>query len=217
MKNVYIVLLCLSLLSTTSYIHTSDDQDVDASLNILQQSITTLVTESDIDPEVAQDIINQTDELNQNIQLNIQQDIKEIRVAAAMTSLIETVNKITQNIDSMTDVHNLLSDLKYATRANTIHKLLMGAYPGQFKDQTYYTNPYIESIGFIINDFVFTAIFQALLNAIAPTQFGSSLLANSTPQINDFITQIAAGITAHCAWLLQKKLAFQQTHNNTQS
>ena len=217
MKNCYIIIVCASLLSTPHYIYSSVDQDFDAKLNVLQQSITMLVTQADLDPEVAQEILTIVSELNQYAQSNIQQDIKEIRVAAGMTSILETTDKIIQNMNNMADIHNILSNVKYAARANTIHKLLIGAYPGRFKDQEYYTNPYAESVGFIINNWLFAAVFQIIANAVAPTSFGMALSQNTAPQIHDWIAQIAAGITAHYAWLLQKKLAFQQPHNDPQS
>jgi hypothetical protein len=216
MKNFYIISLCIFLFTTAHSIRSSADQDFDAKLNMLQQSITILITQADLDPEIAQDILDQTNELNQYAQNNIQQDIKEIRVAAGMNSILETADKVTQNMSNMTSMNTILNSFKYAARVNTIHKLLIGAYPGKFKDQAYYTNPYMESVGFIINDWFFNAIFQALVNAVAPTSLGKALLSNTTPQINNWIAQVAAGISAHYAWLLQKKFAFQQTQNNAQ-
>jgi hypothetical protein len=217
MKNFYTIIVCASLLPTTLYVYSSIDQDFDAKLNMLQQSITMLVTQADVAPEVAQEILTTVSELNQYAQSNIQQDIKEIRVAAGITSILETADKIIQNMHNMHGMHTILSNFKYAARANTIHKLLIGAYPGRFKDQEYYTNPYAESVGFILNNWLFAAVFQIIANAVAPTSFGKTLSQNTVPKIHDWIAQIAAGITAHYAWLLQKKLAFQQPHNDTQS
>jgi hypothetical protein len=216
MKNSYILFLCVSLLLTTPYIQSAAEQDFDANLNMLQQSITMLVTQSGLDPAMAQDILDQTNNLSQHAQANIQQDLQEINVAAALSTLLETANQISQTMN-MPDVYNILDSFKFPTHANTIHKLLLGAYDGDRTKEPTYTNPYTESIGFIINDWVFAALFQALINAIAPTSFGKALLPNTTPQINNWIAQITAGIASHYAWILQKKLAFQQIQNNAQS
>ena len=215
MKNSYIVSLCISLFVTTSYIHSSADQDFDAKLNMLQQSINTLVTQSGLDPVVAQNILDITNSLNQHAQANIQQDLQEINVAAALSSLVETANQISQTMN-MTDAYNICEALKFPAHANAIHTLLLGAYYGDRTTEANYTNPYIESAGFILNDLVFGALFQALITTIAPTAFGKALLPNTTPQINNWIAQISAGIVSHYAWILQKKLISQQIQNNTQ-
>ena len=215
MKNSYILLLCLSLFST-SYIYNDVVQDFDAKLNMLQQSINTLVTQSGLDPVVAQNILNTTNELNQHAQANIQQDMEEINIAAGLSSLLETASQVSQTMNNA-DLYNTLNYLKFPIHANVMHTLLLGAYSGDRTTEVNYTNPYIESAGFIFNDMIFAAMFQALLTAIGPTALGKTLLPNTTPQINNWIAQIAAGITAHYAWMLQKKLAFQQTQSNIQA
>ena len=216
MKNSYILSLCVSLLLTTPYVQSSADQDFDSNLNMLQQSINTLVAQSGLDPVVAQNILDTTNALNQQAQANIQQDLQEINVAAALSTLLETANQISQTMN-MPDAYNICESLKFPTHANALHTLLLGAYYGNRTTETNYTNPYIESVGFILNDLVFGAIFQALITAVAPTSFGKALLPNTTPQINNWIAQITAGIASHYAWILQKKLAFQQIQNNAQS
>ena len=215
MKISYALCLYIPLLLTPSSIHTTIDQDFDSKLNMLQQSINTLVTQSGLDPIVAQNIVDTTNALNQQAQANVQQDLQEINVAAALSSLLETANQMSQTMN-MTDLYNALESFKFPAHANAIHTLIMGACTGDRTKEPTYTNPYLESIGFIVNDLLFTAIFQALINAITSTSFGKALLPNTTPQINNWIAQIAAGISAHYAWILQKKLAFQRIHNTAQ-
>lgn len=213
MKHVYIFLLCFPLLITVQYTYCYVDQDFDGKLNVLQQSIDTLVAQSNLDPETAQDLTNKINDINQYAQENIQQDIKEIRVAAGLNSLIETVDKMTQSgtLANLANYATLIKDLKYSARANTIHKLLIGAYPGKFKDQPYYTDPYTESVGFTLNDYFFNTLFAALLKFVTPTTLGSTLLLNtSAPMIKPWMSRIAAGVTAHYAWLLQKKFIIPQ-------
>lgn len=212
MKHSYILISYITLLSTTQYICCYVDQDFDAKLNILQQSISTIIAQSDLDPEVAQDITNKINDLNQYAQENIQQDIKEIRVAAGLTSLLETTDKMTKAMN-MVDYQDLLKGFKYSARANTIHKLLVGAYPGKFKDEPYYTDPYTESAGFTLNDYFFNMLFAALINVVAPTALGTTLSLNTDSPAKTWGTHIAAGLAAHYAWLLQKKLIFLQQQN----
>jgi len=205
MKHSYILLSYITLLSTAHYTHSSVDQDFGAKLNTLQQSINIIIAQSNLDPEVAQDITDKINDLNQYAQANIQQDIKEIQVAAGLTSLLETGDRILKNMN-LDNYHEPMSQLKYSARANTIHKLLIGAYPGRFKDELYYTDPYTESVGFTLNDYFFNATFAALLNNIAPTSLGQALSLNTDSPAQAWGARIAAGIAAHYAWSLQKKL-----------
>jgi|GEM_PF-5040462 hypothetical protein len=215
MKHSYILLSYITLLSTTQYIRCYVDQDFDAKLNILQQSINTIIAQSDLDPEVAQDITDKINDVNQYAQENIQQDSKEIRVAAGLTSILETTDKMTSSMN-MVNYHDILKEFKYSARANTIHKLLIGAYPGKFKDEPYYTDPYTESAGFTLNDYCFNKLFTALINIVAPTTLGTRLSLNSDSLAKAWGLRLAAGVAAHYAWLLEKKLIFlqQQKHSN---
>jgi hypothetical protein len=209
MKHSYILLSYITLLSTTQYICSYVDQDFDTKLNILQQSINTIIAQSDLDPEVAQDITNKMNDLTKYTQDNIQQDIKEIRVAAGLTSLLETTDNMTKAMN-ITNYHDLFKEFKYSARANTIHKLIIGVYPGKFKDEPYYTDPYTESVGFTLNDYFFNMLFAALVNIVAPTNLGTKLSLNNDSPIKTWSTRITAGLTAHYAWLLEKKLFFLQ-------
>src|SRR3990172_992800 len=212
MKHSHFFLSVLTLLSITFYVQSTVDQVFDIKLNTLQQAVANLIEQSNLDPAVAQDLLDKADELNHYVQDNIQQDIKEIRVAAGLTSILETIDKILQN-SNQTDAHTLLSGFKYATRTNVIHKLIIGMYPGQFKNQPYYTEPYLESLGFIFNDWMFNGLLTALLAVVTPTTLGATLKLDSSSPIKRGLTRLAAGIAAHYAWLLQKKIALSQLNS----
>jgi len=208
MKRSTFLLLSSALLFSTIHCHRYVEEFTNK-INTLQEAIATLISQSDVDPDVAQDIMDKANELSQYTQDNIQQDLKEIRVAAGLTSILETADRMLQSMN-MANPHELLTNFKYSARANAIHKLLIGAYPGRFKDQPYYTDPYTESIGFTLNDYFFNALFNVLLSVITPTALGSALKLDSSSPAKRWVTRTAAGITAHYVWLLQKKLAASQ-------
>lgn len=216
MKKIHMLLSLFSLAAITAHASSTADQKFDAKLNALQELVATVIQQSNIDPQTAQDLLDQTNELNQYLQNNIQQDVQEIRTAAALTSILETVDKMAQN-KSMTNVHTFLSPIKYAARTNVIHKLLIGMYPGQFKDEQYYTNPYLESIGFIGNDWALSMMLNSLLTKLAPTTLGTALQLDPTSGHQKMLSRIIAGIAAHYAWLLEKKYAFAQVESQAQN
>lgn len=209
MNHLATLFISISLLSVTQHSYSSIDQEFDSKLNILQQTIGTMISQSDVDPEVAQDIMEKADELGYYVQNNMQQDLKEIRVAAGLTSLLETADKMAQSAN-IANIHDALGTVKYSARANAVHKLLMGAYPGVLKDEPYYTDPYTESIGFIVNDYILNAFFNSLTGILTPTMIGKALQLDSSSPIKNWIIRAAAGIAAHYAWSLQKKLAAEQ-------
>lgn len=209
MKHLTCLLVVITLLSTAQHTYCSIDQTFDLKLNILQQTLDTIIDQSNLDPEIAQDLKDKTQDLGDYVQNNIQQDLKEIRVAAGLTSLLETADKMAQNANII-NIHNALSDIKYSARANAIHKLLIGAYPGSFKNEPYYTDPYTESLGFVFNDYVLNAFFNYLANILTPTMVGKALQLDSSSPAKNWIIRAAAGIAAHYAWSLQKKVAAEQ-------
>src|SRR5437870_13585953 len=104
MNRSSIILSGALLLSITYCAHSSVDQDFDAKLNTLQQTISVVVAQSNLDPEVAQDILDKANELNQYAQNNIQQDAFEIRAASGISSILETVDTMLQTAN-MADAH----------------------------------------------------------------------------------------------------------------
>lgn len=212
MNKSYIFLTITLLLTINQY---SISQDIDTQLDTLQQSIDLFINQSGMDPEIAQDITNQINTLNNQIQANIQEDEKDIKVAASLSSLLEASNVFTQNI-TLPDTQNILTDLKHAARMNTLHKLILGALSGKIKDQPYYTNAYIESLGFTINNWIINGTLQALLTNLTGTIPGTTIPLNITAPAQAWTIQAIAGIIAHYTWLLQKKLAFSYQQSQDQ-
>lgn len=221
MKHNYTLLL---LLCSTGYSITQGaqipDQIINSKINATQQSIDTIIAQANLDPIVAQALTAEVDTLTQQITANIQQDMQEIRIAAALNTILETVQKYSKSNSSIQSFLPLLTNLKYAARMNTIQKLIMGAIPGQFKNTPYYTDPYTETIGFTLNDYVFNYICTALVAVLTPTAFGKALSLTTTPsQKQALATRIVAGLVAHCAWLLQKQFIIaplKQNQDNSQ-
>lgn len=206
MNRFYTFLCCFGLfLSYQSSYNSSPDQDIDVQLDALQQSVNILIAQSDIDPEIAQDITDKIDTLNQHIQTNIKVDAKDIKVAAAMNSILEASNTVIQ-VTNLPNIQNLFNDLKHAARINTVHKLITGALPGKLKDEPYYTDPYMESVGFTLNNWLINGILQTLLTGIKAQIPGTTLTIDIASSAQAWLLQATAGIIAHYAWLLQKKL-----------
>ena len=216
MKHSSILLSCIAGFSA---IHSAQNPDLTPQVAIVQTSLDNIITQANLDPIVAQALTDEINNLTQEASANIQQDMREIRAAATFTTLLETAQHMAKLDPSLANLKPFISSLKYSAHVNTIHKLLMGAFPGQFKDTAYYTDPYTESIGFILNDYVCNIITTALVVALAPTSFGKALGIDITAQKTTFATRIAAGLIAQCAWLLQKKFIvfplLQQNQNNT--
>jgi hypothetical protein len=219
MKRSYTLLLCLTGFSITQGSQTPD-QVINAKISESQQAIDAIIAQADLDPMIAQALTDEVNNLTQQVTSNMQQDAQEIRVAATLTTILETIQKTAKTNSSITEFLPLLTSLKYSARANTVHKLIMGAIPGQFRNTPYYTDPYTESIGFTLNDCALNAIVTALVAALAPTSFGKSLLIDPSSQKTILAARILAGIAAHCAWLLEKKfiiVPMQQNQDNNQT
>jgi hypothetical protein len=209
MRYLFSFFMTLSVFTVIPIIGSAVDQKLDNKLNQLQQSIAIIIQQSNLDPLAAQELIDQTNDLNQYLQNNIQQDIVEIRAAAAISSALESVDKIAQ-AKNLTDLHTWLSSFKLAARANVIHKLLIGMYPGQFKDEEYYTNPYLESIGFISNDWILDTLFSKIFTTLAASSLGTTLQLNPSLVWQKVALKIIAGLSAHYAWLFEKKILLSQ-------
>lgn len=219
MKRNYTLLLCLTGFSIIQSTQTPD-QVINSKINTTQQSIDTIIAQANLDPIIAQALTYEVNNLTEQITANIQQDIQEIRVAAALSTILETIQKAVKSDNATDSLLPLLTDLKYAARMNTVHKLIMGAIPGQFKNTAYYTDPYTETIGFTLNNYILNTIFITLVTLLAPTSFGQSLSLDSSSRKTIFSTRILAGLAAHCAWLLEKKfiiIPMQQNQDNTQT
>jgi hypothetical protein len=219
MKRSYTLLLCLTGFSIVQGAQ-APDQMVNAQINESQQAIDAIIAQANLDPLIAQALTNEINNLTQQITNNMQQDAQDIRAAATFTTILETIQKTAKANSSYANLLPLLTNLKYAARVNTAHTLIMGALPGQFKNTAYYTDPYTESIGFILNDCALNAIVAALVTMLVPTSFGKALALNPSSQKTVLASQIIAGLAAHCAWLLEKKfiiIPMLQNQDNTQA
>lgn len=203
------------LLSIVQYGYGDSIDNLSIKISMLQDTVAALISQSDLDPDVAQDLLDKTNDITQYAQNRIQQDLSELRIAAAVTSVLETADKMLQNMNNVT-YHNLLVELKYASRANLIHTLLLSLYPTQLTDQEYYTDPYTEAVGFTLNDYGFHMLFTTVLNALAPTAVGKALYLDSTAPVKLWATRLAVGLAAHYAWLLEKKLVIDQLNEQQQ-
>ncbi len=135
---------------------------------------------------------------------NIEEDRKDIGVAAVLSSLIRILDKVLKGAQ-MEDLRAWLREVKYSVHTNTIHKLIMGLYPGPFAKTPHYTNAYVESLGYTANDWV--------LNRIAPMFtnidfVNSSLQMIGTDKLTDmakmYTKRVLIGILAHFTWGLEK-------------
>jgi hypothetical protein len=215
MKYSSILLLCTGF-SIIPLIHSSQGsvQNFDTDLNGLQQSLNMLVAQSNLDPVVAQNILDKTNAINQQLQNNIQRDLLEIQIAAGISSLLETSTAMAQ-ATNMTKEYNILNSMKQSAHANSLRTLLIGAYRGNLTDPTTYTDPYTESIGFIINNWILSPLLQAGLTAFAATPYGQTIVTAKSLKAHQLLIQAIAAIAAQCVWSLEKKLFFLNIYQNT--
>src|SRR5580692_8755174 len=111
MNRHYGLLSCIALLSMTHYMYSSQ-QSLQTNLNLLQSSINLLVTQSHIDPTVAQNILNASNNLNAQAQANMVQNANDINVATAISSLLETGDSMLTEANVTLPV-TLLTNLKH--------------------------------------------------------------------------------------------------------
>jgi len=190
----------------------SVDQTFDAELDNLQQSLTLLIAQSNLDPQVAQDILDKTNAINQHLQNNVQQDLMEIRIASGISSLLTASIAMTRAMNM--PEYKTLTTFQQSAYANTIRTLLLGAYRGNLVDPSTYTDPYTESIGFIANNWIISLVLQAALTAAAATTYGQTIITTKTIKAHQLLAQVAAAIIAHSAWGLEKKLFITNLYQN---
>ena len=216
MKRHYSLLSCIALISTTHYMY-SMQQNLQTNLNLLQSSINLLVTQSHIDPTVAQNILNASNNLNAQAQANMVTNANDINVATAVSSLLETGDAMLTEAN-VTLPTALLTNLKHCARINALRTLLLAATSKNESNDPYYTDPYTEAAGFIANDYCVNQLFQALsstpigtsLNSFMDNSFNAIFNTPTTPAIvAALLPRITAGIIAHCAWTLEKAYFMQ--------
>jgi len=187
------------------------EQVFDMELNTLQQSIDLLIAQSNMDPEIAQQLTSTISQFNQHLQSNMQQDAQDIKVAAALTSFLEASNNLLQSNTTLANFQPLFNSFKYAARMNTLHKLILGSYFGNLKNLPYYTDPYTETVGFTLNNWIINGILQTLLTGVKASIPGTNLTLDITSPVQAWTLQAIAGIIASFTWLLQKKLTLPAT------
>src|SRR5579863_7738354 len=214
MKYASMLFLCAGF-SMTQLTQSSQNsaQNFDTELNVLQQSLNMLVAQSNLDPVVAQDILDKTNAINQKLQSNVQRDLMEVQVAAGISSLLETSTAMAQAAN-MTQEYNILSSMKQSAHANSLRTLLIGAYRGNLTDPTTYTDPYTESLGFIINNWILSPLLQATLTSFAATPYGQTIVTAKSIKAHQLLIQAVAAIAAQCVWSLEKKLFFLNIYQN---
>lgn len=211
MKSYIFLIPLFSIVIMPHTTHGAIDQDFQIQLNLLQNTLTTVIEQSNIDPETAQDLTNKVNSLNQLAQNNMKQDAKDIHAATALSCFLETGTGFLKNT-SLAPQTQFIGNFKYSARSNAIHKLIMGVYPGKFSDEAYYTDPYTETVGFTLNDWIFSNIFTAALTIAKASEWGKALSLDRIPdQTQTLALRIAAGVTAHYAWLLEKKALMPNT------
>jgi len=188
----------------------STPQEYQDQMNLLQQTIDTIIMQSNIDPETAQDLTEKLDILNEIAQANMQQDIKDIHAATALSCFLETATGFLKNTAYANQI-SVINSFKYSARTNAIHKLIMGAFPGKFSESSFYTDPYTETIGFTLNDWIFTNLFNVFYTALIQQNPNNTAFITSMPQATQtLLIRILAGIAAHIGWTLEKKLLIQK-------
>lgn len=158
--------------------------------------------EEEVRAELKTIIKSAVDEAKQNID----QDMHDIKIAAALNSIIEVADKMLKSAH-MDEFHVWLKDVKHSARANMVHKLIMGLCPGEFAKTTHYTDPYTESFGFTLNDW----LLNKLANIIVATGVFNSLTTmvgadNVSDAVKSWAKRIVVGIVAHLTWGLEKSL-----------
>jgi hypothetical protein len=215
MKSYIFLMPLLTLIAIPYIAHSAIDQNFQIQLNLLQNTLTTVIEQSNIDPETAQDLNNKINSLNQLAQSNMKQDAKDINAATALSCFLETGTGFLKNT-SLAPQAQTLASFKYSARSNAIHKLIIGLYPGKFSDEAYYTDPYTETAGFTLNDWIFSSIFTAAFSLAKASDWGKALsLDTISDQTQTLALRVAAGVTAHYAWHLEKKALMPNSTEQT--
>ena len=88
MKHSYILLLCITGLSIIQCSQSNTDQNFNPQVAMVQNNIDNLIVQANLDPLVEQALIAEIANLSQQANANIQQDMEEIKVAAALTTIL---------------------------------------------------------------------------------------------------------------------------------
>lgn len=203
----FLICICAALADSYPTLCSIDLKFV-AHLERFSYEIMENIDQSDIDPIIAQEISSQLSILYEKAVNNINEDRKDVLVASLLNTFLEVVNEILKDFKK-TIIHTLLSDFKHCARINSTHKLLITLYPGTFTNQARYTDSYTETIGFILNTFIFSKALEFIIqipsiqSIVAPDKYSTTKM---------WIMYALAGIAANFTWGLQKKAIYAKNN-----
>src|SRR5437667_9210916 len=163
-RSIFSVICIVTALTNNYPTHCSIDLEFVARLERFSYEVMEIIDQSNIDPIIAQEISSHFSLLSEKAVNNVNEDRKDVLVANLLATFFEIIDKIKGDFHKTT-LHTFLKDFKYATRTNLIHKLLIGLYPGTFTDQIHYTDSYTETIGFVLNTFIFNKVLEIIIQA----------------------------------------------------
>jgi len=201
----YFLVASLSLISLTFTSHGTPSQQTKDQLTAVQTSIDSLINQSNLSADTTAELLTVTNAFIALAENSCEQELLDLQGATHISCLFEgSSTAFNQNIT--TTNQQLLSALTCSTRSNIIQKLILASYNNLFKD-SFYTNPYVESIGYIANEW----LCNALLNTSITNATKSIIGTNASLQM--VVSRLISGVIATYAWYMQKKLAQKYTKN----
>ena len=171
---------------------------------ILIKALTSILEDPNIDEDIKVEIKEMFYTRVEQAKQNIEEDWKDIKVAAALSSIIRILDKVLKGAQ-MEDLRAWLREVKYSVHTNTIHKLIMGLYPGPFAETTRYTNAYVESLGYTANDWVLNRVAHMFTNIDFVNSSLQMIGADKLPDMAKmYAKRVLIGILAHFTWGLEK-------------
>ena len=202
------LLISASLLLLAPLCLATPSPETKEQLTQLQQSLDSIIQHSALDPQTTQALIETTNDLTLLAENSNQRELNDLEAATHYNCLFESSSTFLKAALGSSS-NTLITSLKCSARSNTLQKLIMSATKGQLSEEQLYTNPYIESFGYICNEWFFNNLLHMILPTLiksSSTKTASKATVSSTsvtPQ--SIMIRILSGIAAHCAWLLQKK------------
>ncbi len=174
--------------------------------NEVAQKLLAILNNANIDEAMRAEVETTIKNAVEKAKENITQDMSDIKIAAAFNSIIVVADKMLKSAH-MEEFRAWLKDVKRSAQVNMVHKLIMGLSPGEFAKTTHYTNPYTESFGFTVNDW----LLNKLANIIVATGVLNSLTTmvgadNVSDTVKSWAKRVVVGIVAHLTWGLEKNL-----------
>src|SRR6266436_5418103 len=120
MKYASILLLCTGFAA----VHSAQNIDPISQVNLVQTSLDAIIAQADLDPIIAQALTDEINSITQEATANIQQDMQDIRIAAAFTTLLEAAQNLAKTNPSLMPFKSFIQSLKYSSHINVVQKLL---------------------------------------------------------------------------------------------